>query len=391
MIETPYPLDESLYSLRNGDMSDDVAASLGALHLGCAQMMYPADEWVYQQFSSDTELKWPTVLPASEGALDDSDLLFAEKLARSISGLQGSDRRGAFTYFGLIKRDLFGLDPFLARRAAMALTLGNISHPHPLVRVSAAVAALSFVRRPLRVGQAVNVLSQAYAEIDDELIQQLAFSGLARSFSKGVSSVAEGLGAGLARFMGRQSPPTSLLTSNSALLVHGTVFQKHGKPLDEWWRPPSGDLYQYLKSGARPNLYSGMDHFRWSGGWSDYAREEAAEKLVDWLSHRGLQDPDVIAHSHGCNVSMLASHVTPLNKLVLLSCPVHWSSYRPGLVNDVVSIRINWDLVIMADGGAQRFPSNSGIREKILPFWFTAHDATHHASTWKARKLDALI
>lgn len=140
-----------------------------------------------------------------------------------------------------------------------------------------------------------------------------------------------------------------------------------------------------------PNLYGHSDYYRWSGGWNEYARHDAAEKLCEWMRLRHVSVPDVIAHSHGGNVAMLASTQENMNKLVLLSCPVHWSDYRPDKVSDVLSIRIKWDLVIMADGGAQRFPNDPRIREVILPFWFTAHDASRRSSTWKSRNLDQLV
>ncbi|MES2841232.1 MAG: hypothetical protein V4794_13225 [Pseudomonadota bacterium] len=393
MIEDPFPLAEAMFTLARQELSVDAAGSLAALHLGTAQMMYPEDEWVQQQFSADTELEWPRILPASEVAITGAELGLADKQAGSISMRNGVYPGGAATRRGELRRALFGENPSEARPAAMALALANMSHPNSLVKVTAAVATLSFARNPVRLGQAFSLLSRAYAdpELNDDLIRQLAFVGLSRAFLNGASSVAKDLGTRMARFLGVDPAGPVSVASNSTVLVHGTVFDRHGKPQDEWWRPPSGDLHQYLKAGVRPNLYCGPDHYRWSGGWSDYAREEAAEKLVEWLSHRGLFLPDVIAHSHGCNVAMLASQITPFNQLVLLSCPVHWSAYHPGRVNKTISIRIKWDLVIMADGGAQRFPQSSGIQEEILPFWFTAHDTSRRSSTWSARSLDSLL
>ena len=176
------------------------------------------------------------------------------------------------------------------------------------------------------------------------------------------------------------------------MIVHGTIFEQTGKPIDEWWKPGSGDFHQYLKQGPRPNVYSGNDYFRWSGGWNDYAREEATEKLIDWLDRHGIDKPDVFAHSHGCNVSMMATKQRRMSKLVLMSCPVHWHLYQPDFnnVEKVISIRIKWDLVIMADRGAQHFRSPY-INEKILPIWFKNHEDSRLSSTWKKRSLDKLL
>jgi hypothetical protein len=267
-----------------------------------------------------------------------------------------------------------------------------MAHPHPLVQVSAAVAALSFVTNPVRIGQAINIAMRPEIANAELVVRQIAFTGLNRFLTDRAGFAAANVKRRLGRWLGQWgAPTTSPVAAAEAVLVHGTILNWHGQPLEEWWRPPTGDLHAYLKSGAMPGLYAGSDYFRWSGGWNDYAREEAADKLVEWLKVRAIHTPDVIAHSHGGNVSMLASHQVGLNKLILLSCPVHWPAYQPGKIRDVLSIRIKWDLVIMADHAAQRFPGQMGIREKVLPFWFTAHDASRRSQTWAAQGLEQLI
>ena len=91
---------------------------------------------------------------------------------------------------------------------------------------------------------------------------------------------------------------------------------------------------------------------------------------------------------------MLASqgHDMRMNTLVLLSCPVHWDEYWPDFthVNKVVSIRVKLDLVILADRGGQRFPSNSMIVENVLPVWFN-HSLTHDPETWQAYNIPSMI
>lgn len=391
MIERPYPLEEALFSLREQAIDDTVAASLAALNLGCQLMLRSVDESVKSDFRQDNTLHWPPVLSEQEEPIFDGQLRGADELAGPLSRIMGNATQEATPLLDAFRRQLFGADPEMVRLAALALPLSCMAHPHPLVQVCAAVASLGLTRNPLRTGQAVNILTRQYAESPSELIQELAFIGLSRTFTQRLRSGVAQMGTKLSGWLTGTSQPRHISAARDALLVHGTVFQRHGAPMDLWWRPPSGDLHQYFKHGSLPHLYSSVDHYRWSGGWSDYAREEAAEKLIDWLSVRDIREPDVIAHSHGCNVSMLTSHTIALNRLVLLSCPVHWSSYRPGKVKDVLSIRINWDLVIMADGGSQRFPTGVGIREEVLPFWFTAHDASRRSSTWRARSLDGLL
>lgn len=81
---------------------------------------------------------------------------------------------------------------------------------------------------------------------------------------------------------------------------------------------------------------------------------------------------------------MLATHQgLDVGKLVLLSCPVHRHKYLPDFnrVGEVVSIRVRLDLVILADGGGQRF-RHPRIREEVLPLWFD-HSASHEPDVWR--------
>ena len=79
-----------------------------------------------------------------------------------------------------------------------------------------------------------------------------------------------------------------------------------------------------------------------------------------------------------------------MNKLVLLSCPVH-TPYAPyfGRIRKVVSVRTRLDLVILADGGRQRF-RDLRIDEHVLPLWFT-HKATRQPDVWQRHKIAAII
>ena len=78
-------------------------------------------------------------------------------------------------------------------------------------------------------------------------------------------------------------------------------------------------------------------------------------------------------------------------KLILLSCPVHVDKYMPDFarVGRVISIRVKYDLVILADRGGQQF-THPRIEENILPIWFD-HSATHEPDTWKKYKLPTKI
>jgi hypothetical protein len=55
----------------------------------------------------------------------------------------------------------------------------------------------------------------------------------------------------------------------------------------------------------------------------------------------------------------------------------------------VVSIRVKLDLVILADGGGQKF-SDPRITERVLPIWFD-HSATHDPAVWQKYNLRSVI
>jgi pimeloyl-ACP methyl ester carboxylesterase len=110
------------------------------------------------------------------------------------------------------------------------------------------------------------------------------------------------------------------------------------------------------------------------------------------VQQRGLDGLDVFAHSHGGSVAMLASQAgTRIDRLVLLSCPVHWPKYAPDFarVSRTVSIRVHLDLVILADGGGQRF-HDGRIEENVLPVWFD-HFTTHDPDTWERYDLPSRL
>jgi hypothetical protein len=88
---------------------------------------------------------------------------------------------------------------------------------------------------------------------------------------------------------------------------------------------------------------------------------------------------------------MLASKTADFGRMVLLSCPVHRRKYFPNFarVQKVVSIRVRADLVILADGGGQRF-RDPRIEEIVLPIWFN-HSITHDPGTWDAQGLPGRV
>jgi len=267
----------------------------------------------------------------------------------------------------------------------------SLHHPDLLVRVAAAISGFDVLS--IDFGSNSNANSELGKTIidgvnsDDKLIQDVAATALARLVSNhqklaSLISNSSALGSGLTT--------KSQGTIATSLLIHGTWASK-----EKWWQP-GGDFHNYYKKTCDHNLYSGYDPFKWSDHYSDSARYEGAKELVDWIIKNELDAPDLIGHSHGANIAMLASHCHNMGRLVLLSCPVHWDKYKPDFkrVKKVVSIRVRMDLVILADGGGQRFPKGSGIVENesqhVLPVWFW-HSKTHDEDIWKTYNIPSII
>ena len=189
---------------------------------------------------------------------------------------------------------------------------------------------------------------------------------------------------------GSSPPPATSANQPGLMLIHGTNAPQ-SRPT--WSIPGTGPLFNHI-SPQRPDLYGLPDHFRWEGGYSDYAREVAAQHLDDWIARRKLSGLDAITHSHGGNVLFESTRLgARFNKLILLSCPVRWWRYqpKPGSFNSAQSIRIRCDLVLLADRAGQRFPNGHGIDEEKLPIWFISHSDTNNPKTWRKYTLDKYL
>ena len=173
---------------------------------------------------------------------------------------------------------------------------------------------------------------------------------------------------------------------NYSVVIHGTTFGL----ATGWWKPRRS-FHKYLKAHVCANLYSGAKPFGWSGLYSDRARQLGAHDLVSWIRDRTAEFDHVFAYSHGGSVAMLASRLgVRMKKLVLLSCPVH-ARYAPDFqrADKVVSVRTKLDLVILADGGGQRFRDRR-IVENVLPVWFS-HKATRDPHVWKRYGIAGMV
>ena len=110
------------------------------------------------------------------------------------------------------------------------------------------------------------------------------------------------------------------------ILVPGTDWKRHGG----WGRENA--LFAYAEALGVPVVF-----FEWLGGNTDAARMEAAERLRALIAeHEFAPDEplNVIAHSHGGNVVLAASHlglVRPIDLLITLNKPLRRARiYKPG-------------------------------------------------------------
>ncbi|MBI3669659.1 MAG: hypothetical protein HY237_07770 [Acidobacteria bacterium] len=247
-----------------------------------------------------------------------------------------------------------------------------IRHPHELVRVAAAVA---YLERSPESGRLTSVLERGTYSTE-ELVRDLAATGLAQAAPSHVR---------ISQLQSKGEQRARSAEADTTLLVHGTWARNNS-----WWQP-GGDFHTYVLQNVRSDLYSQQDRFEWSGGYSDDARALAAHDLWAWVDDRSEQGLDLITHSHGGSVAMLANkNGLNIRELVLLSCPVHMPQYQPDFtkVRKVLSIRVHFDLVILADRGGQRF-RHPQIQENVLPIWFD-HTATHNPDVWKRYNVPAM-
>jgi pimeloyl-ACP methyl ester carboxylesterase len=270
--------------------------------------------------------------------------------------------------------------PDLAARLGRTASLGAAAdlmeacliHGLELTRIAAAIAYFDVTSEP---GRLLAVLAEG-ARSADELARDVAATALARVAPEHPR---------LAKLVLKKRRRRRGRRAHTALLIHGTWARSA-----TWWQP-GGDFHSYLLGSVRPDLYSAADRFEWSGGWSDGARAIAASDLRAWVTAHGLNGLDLFTHSHGGSVAMLASQGgLDVGELVLLSCPVH-PQYMPDFsrVGKTVSIRVHLDLVILADGGGQRF-HDSRIQENVLPVWFD-HAATHDPAVWQQHNVPAKL
>jgi hypothetical protein len=249
-----------------------------------------------------------------------------------------------------------------------------LRHPQELVRVC---AAASYTQNSSEPENLIEILA-AGTRSEEPLVRDVAATALAKERPEHPA---------LDPLRRRDRGAAAAGAGDTTMIIHGTFAAN-----STWWQP-GGDFHSYILQSVRSDLYNKPDRFGWSGVYSDAARAQGAQDLVTWVNNHNEQGLDLITHSHGGNVAMLATHQgLTIGELVLLSCPVHFPKYAPDfskITKKAVSIRVHADLVILADLGGQKF-NVPQIKENILPIWFN-HSASHDLNVWKKYNVPAMI
>lgn len=253
----------------------------------------------------------------------------------------------------------------------------SLRHAAEVVRVAAAAAYHTFTTEKERILQVL--VRGTFSE--EPLVRTLAATALAQA-RPGHARLNE-LGS-RTQAAGTGGP------SHTTLLVHGTFARQ-----EKWWQP-GGDFHAYLTTLLPPlprtppwsPPYASADRYDWTGGYSDGARSDAAQQLVTWVAGHGAEGLDLITHSYGGDVAMLATTLgLNVGELVLLSCPAIPKKYFPDFTRvrgPIVSFRVHMDLVLLADSfvsGAEPEFTDPRIQEHVLGIWFD-HSATHEPRVW---------
>ena len=202
----------------------------------------------------------------------------------------------------------------------------------------------------------------------------------------------------------------AVVSLRRTVIVHGTWAAGQ-----DWWRDPAGappksdSLWEFLRVGGAVGLVGAPDEFAWSGGNSDYDRRQGAADFVIWWQGLGQPELDVVAHSHGGNVVMLALAKEPalkVRRFVLLGTPARFDYVpRTKQTDELHNVYSEYDLVqIPGSYGAKRGEGRTqsdhvAATNRHLPYWdlnlwgvrATGHGDLHHPDFWANHRLLKLL
>lgn len=268
-------------------------------------------------------------------------------------------------------------DPY----TAVTLLLSQLDNPSEIARVSAA-ASLIAIDTEIERARTTLTNIQRFTSPTARAMVALALGTPVRA-------------PGARQAKPRVSPPQSI--GEVSIGIAGTFGRWRSPQLT-----PGGELFALLKDKLSPDLYSDPEsYYRWTGGYSEAARLDAAADLERWLATSGSARrlDSVYAHSHGGNVALDAVMLgIPIRFLLLIDTPAlrrsgaNWSEIN-GRVGRAVSLRSRLDLVLILDrllhGGAGG-PGSDGIdfdasfdcRVLSPPVWFS-HTAMLRPAVWE--------
>lgn len=249
-------------------------------------------------------------------------------------------------------------------KAAAALFEAALTSPHPLVAAAGAAGA----RETTRLRPKIRTTLEAAAKSRSNMVSQLALTAMSNIGP--MESIVD------KKVVKRPTSRKRHRESNTAVLTHGTFAANAG------WYKPGGDFYEALKT-RRPDVDLHDRSFRWTGAYTDDARQADADLLTRWMPDQGLTVPDFFAHSHGGTVAHLATHKgVSYDRLVLMGWPARRKWFPDfSKVNRIIDVRVRMDLVVLLDGGDQRFRSTEFDVEEHRNGWFD-HGSTHDPDYW---------
>lgn len=170
-----------------------------------------------------------------------------------------------------------------------------------------------------------------------------------------------------------------------------------------WWRAGSAFTKYIDQINGGGVVYKGPEPFMWSCANDGDERRHAAECFIRWCEANPADDLTVIAHSHGGNVVMWATHLyrrLQIDRLILLGTPMR-TDFVPNLRRVTVLFNVyTWSDLIQASGAAP-FPRGDGRtlgdsdRVINLPVtspgsWngVTPHSNLHTMDVWLANGLE---
>ncbi len=299
------------------------------------------------------------------------------KVSEACAGLGASEKELRQEPEPQLQREMSAIVDKLYRKPSLknaaALFEAAMRSPHPLVSVAGAAGA----RETTRLRQEIRDTLVGGALAEDRLASRLAETA--------ISNIAPMHDLAQRRVIERPVSKKRKRKSNTAVITHGTFAA------DNDWYQPHGDFYQALNAN-RPDLHVHDQSFTWTGSYSAQARQADAKLLAQWIGDQGLNGPDFFAHSHGGTVAHLATREgARFDRLVLMGWPAH-DKWFPDFsrVNRIIDIRVRFDLVVLLDGGRQRFRTNQFNIEEHRNGWFD-HSSTHEPAYWDDHDLWGVV